>query len=181
MDGLLIPRTGGSRLFLFQSHQSKPPNGARTGEQPRDQRGHVAPTVTRLPEPQAGASAELSQRSRLPSQEVECQPLQLFRKPFHSTRCICGSSCRPQLAQLLRGRLAPPGGERGIPGLPTPIAGSCKRRGGCDAEVRQLPTAGAAASLRTGTGEYAAQVLPLPSDVSAAGYKNLTRSLRRFS
>lgn len=181
MVGLLIPRTSGPRLLLFHSHQSKPPNGARTGEQPGEQRWHVVPTVARLPEPQAGASAELSQRSRLPSQEVECQPLQLFRKPFHSLWCICGSSCRSQLEQLLRGRLAPPGGERGTPSLPTPIAGSCKRRGGCDAEVRQLPTAGAAASLRTGTGEYAAQVLPLPSDVSAAGYKNVAHSLRRFS
>lgn len=129
------------------------------------------PTRAQLPQPQAGASAELSQRSELPSQEVECPSPQLFRKPLLSLWCICGSSCRPQLAQLLRGHLASPGGVRGTPGLRTPTAGSCKRRGGCDAGVRQLPTAGAAAALRTGTGEYAAQVLPLPGDVSAAGYK----------
>lgn len=100
--------------------------------------------------------------------------------PFPPWR-ICGRSCRPQWAQLLRGHLAPPGGVRGTPDLRTATAGSCKRRGGCDAGVRQLPTAGAAAALRTGTGEYAAQVRPLPGDVSAAGYKNLARSLPRFS
>lgn len=43
-----------------------------------------------------------------------------------------------------------------------------------------VPAAGSAAALRTGTGEYAAQVLPLPGDVSAEGYKSLARSLLRF-
>lgn len=58
---------------------------------------------------------------------------------------------------------------------------SSRRRGGCGGGETQLPTAGAAAALCSGTSEYAAaQVQPLPSDVSAAGYKSLVRSLPRF-
>lgn len=58
--------------------------------------------------------------------------------------------------------------------LPQQVA--AKQLSGCDGAVRQLSTDGEAACLRKGTGEYAAQVLPIPSDVSAAGYKSLTRS-----
>lgn len=104
-------------------------------------------------------------------------------------RTLPAPSAHPRLQlQSAAGELrprppAPPGGERGAPGSPPPAAGGELQKAcrGGDAGLRQLPTAGAAAALRARTGEDAAQVLPLPSDVPAAGYKNPARGLRRSS
>lgn len=171
------PGTGHRHLLSVAARAS--PWYTRAGERPGAQRWHVAPTFAGLPQPQAGASAELSQRSGLLSLEVVClsSSVQLFRKSFRS---VVHSACRRCPAQLLGGYLAPPRGARRAPGLRTPTAGSRKRRGGCVGGMRQLPTAGSAAALRTRTGGYAAQVLPLRGDVSAEGYKSLARSLPRF-
>lgn len=73
------PETGRLRLSLLRSSQSEP-RCTLAGARPGAQRWHVAPTLARLPQPQAGTSAELSQRSGLPSLEVECPSPELFRR-----------------------------------------------------------------------------------------------------
>lgn len=86
------------------------------------------------------------------------------------------------MGPFLPGHLVAPSRSAGFLGpaeRPQQVTSS-RRRGGCGRGATQLPTAGAAAVLRSGTNQYAVQVQPLLSDVSAAGYKSLERSLPRF-
>jgi hypothetical protein len=154
----------------------------KAGARPGAQRWHLAPHFTLLRLPQASTSAELSQDSGMPLWKfiVHSSCFQILPFP-QNLWCNCGSSCGSHLAQLLPGHLPPPRGVLGRLACKRPKqVTSSKRRGGCGGGMRQLPTAGAAAALRTGTGKYASRYCPLPSDVCAAAYKSLVRSLARY-